>query len=106
MEIISVPAVVSIVYAIIAAITKATGENETFKRFIPLVAMGLGILIGLLAYYFLPGIIVADNAVAAMITGGMSGLAATGTDQIIKQLTDVSNTIKDDLDTTPEDPKE
>lgn len=85
MDIITVPTVMTCIYAIIAAISKATGENEKFKRFIPLIAMGIGCLIGLLAYYFMPDMIVAENAVASMVVGGMSGLAATGGDQIIKQ---------------------
>lgn len=85
MDIFTVPAIMGVVYAVVAAITKATGENEKFKRFIPLTAMGIGCLIGLLAYYFMPNMIVAENAVASMVVGGMSGLAATGGDQIIKQ---------------------
>ena len=85
MDIFTVPAIMSVVYAIVAAITKATGESARFKRFIPLTALGVGGLIGLLSYYFMPDMIVAENAVASMIVGGMSGLAATGGDQIIKQ---------------------
>lgn len=85
MDIITVPTIMTCVYAIIAAITKATGESERFKRFIPLTALGVGGLIGFLSYYFMPDMIVAENAVASMVVGGMSGLAATGGDQIIKQ---------------------
>ncbi len=85
-ELISVPVIATIVYWLINAIKYAVKENETFKRFIPLVAVGLGSICGLIAYYAIPGYIVADNVFVAIVIGGASGLSATGTNQIIKQL--------------------
>lgn len=86
LELISVPAIATAVYVIIEVIKKATNENETFKRFIPLVSLLLGVVSGIICYYFIPSIIPAENIVIAIIIGGASGLTATGTNQIVKQL--------------------
>lgn len=50
LELVSVPAIAAVVYWIIAIIKYAVKENETFKRFIPLIAAGLGIALGIVAY--------------------------------------------------------
>ena len=91
LELVSVPAIAAIVYWVIAIIKYAVKENETFKRFIPLIAAGLGVILGVVAYYLVPGIIPADNVVVAIIIGGASGLTATGINQIIKQLSGKDN---------------
>lgn len=41
LELVSVPAIAAVVYWVIAIIKYAVKENETFKRFIPLIAAGL-----------------------------------------------------------------
>lgn len=83
---ISVPAIAFVVYLVIAIVKYAVGENEKFKRFIPLIAMILGVIFGIVCFYLLPSIIPADNVVVAIVLGGASGLTATATDQIFKQL--------------------
>ncbi len=87
LQIISVPVIVAIVYWVINLIKYATKENETFKRFIPLVSAGLGALFGLICFYALPEIIAAPNVLVAVLSGGASGLSATGCNQVIKQMT-------------------
>ena len=84
---ITIPVITSIVYVIIDIIKKATNNNEKFLRFIPLVAGALGIICGIVSFYFIPGVLNTDNVFVAIIVGAASGLAATGTNQIIKQLT-------------------
>lgn len=86
LELISVPAIATIVYWVINLIKYAVKENETFKRFIPLISAALGAVLGLIAYYAVPSIIPATNVCVAILIGGASGLTATGTNQIIKQL--------------------
>lgn len=83
---ITVPVIVSVVYALIGVITKATNESEKFKRFIPLLALIFGSILGGVLFVFEPSLIGANNAVVAILIGAASGLAATGTDQIFKQL--------------------
>jgi len=46
----------------------------------------LGVISGVICYYFIPDIIAVPNVVLAIVLGGASGLAATGTNQVIKQL--------------------
>ncbi|MDD4292144.1 MAG: enolase [Clostridia bacterium] len=86
LNLISVPAIAAIVYWVINIIKYAVGDNEKFKKFIPLIAAGLGVVCGIICYYAVPSIIPAPNIVVAILIGGASGLTATGTNQIIKQL--------------------
>ena len=86
LELISVPAIVIVVYFIIEIIKKCVGNNEKFKRFIPLIATAIGVICGVVCFFALPSIIPASNVVVAIVIGGASGLTATGTNQIIKQL--------------------
>ena len=83
---VSVPAIAAIVYWIINLIKYTTNSNEKLLRFIPLMATGLGIVCGVVAFYALPEIMPASNIIVAIIIGGASGLTATGFNQIIKQL--------------------
>ncbi len=87
LNLISVPAIATAVYLLIEVIKKATNNNETLLKFVPLIALVLGAIAGVVCYYFIPSIIPANNVVVAIIIGGASGLSATGTNQIIKQLT-------------------
>ena len=92
LELISVPAIAAVVYWIINIIKTAV-KSETFNRFIPLIAAVLGVICGVVCFYAIPSIIPAQNVIVAIIIGGASGLTATGTNQIFKQLTK-SNTEK------------
>ena len=51
LNLISVPAIAAVVYWTINVIKHAVGENEKFKRCIPLIATALGIVCGII--YFL-----------------------------------------------------
>ena len=84
--IITVPAIVTIVYTIIELLKRITGQSEKFKKFIPLVALALGAISGVVCFYFIPGVLDVENIVVAIVIGAASGLSATGTNQVIKQL--------------------
>ncbi|MBE5740894.1 MAG: hypothetical protein E7349_08645 [Clostridiales bacterium] len=92
LELISVPAIAAVVYWVIELIKYTVGGNEKFKRFIPLVSAALGIVCGVVCYFAIPTIIPAENLLVAIIIGAASGLAATGANQVFKQL---SKTDKD-----------
>lgn len=62
-------------------------QSRKWIRLIPLWAALLGVVFGIVAFYAVPGIMPADNVLVAILIGGASGLAATGTNQIYKQLT-------------------
>lgn len=91
LQVISVPIIATIVYWVINLIKYATNNNERFKRLIPILSASIGVLLGIICYYTLPEIIPASNILSAILTGGASGLSATGTNQIIKQLSKEDN---------------
>lgn len=86
-EIATIPALAAIVYTIIDIVKTAMGGDEKFKRFIPLIACVLGAVCGVVAFYFVPGVLETENLLVAIILGASSGLSATGTNQAVKQLT-------------------
>lgn len=86
LELISIPSIVIFVYLTIDVIKSIVGDREGFKRFIPLLAATLGMLAGLISYLFIPQVVPTDNIFMAIIIGAASGLTATGTNQIVKQL--------------------
>ena len=82
---ISVPAIMGVVYGIIEWM-KTFIENERFRKFIPLVAVLLGSVIGAVAFYIYPSIIPAENVIMAIIIGAVSGGSATCANQVYKQM--------------------
>lgn len=61
-------------------------DNEKFNKFIPLISVVCGSVLGVIAFYFYPGFLPADNVVVALMIGAASGWAATGANQTLKQL--------------------
>ena len=93
-ELISVPAIASIVHWTLYAI-KCAVNNDKFNRFIPLMSMLMGMVCGVVCFYVIPSIIPARNVWVALVIGAASGLTATGTNQIVKQLSGSSGTKTD-----------
>ena len=86
LELISIPAIATVVYWIINLLKYTFNNNERFKRLIPIIATLLGVVLGVICYFGLPSIVPADNVLIATIIGGSSGLTATGSHQLLKQL--------------------
>lgn len=87
MEIICVPAIASITYALIEAYKKWIAKGrEKYLTFIPLIALILGGILGVAIFYIEPSIIIAKDVWWALVVGLCSGLSSTGTNQIFKQL--------------------
>jgi len=86
LEFVSVPVIVAAVVGCLELLKKLTKYNEKVLKTLPLIAAGLGMALGLIAFFAYPLIIPADNAFLALLIGGSSGLAATGTHQVFKQL--------------------
>lgn len=99
-EFVSVPIIATIVYWIINLIKYTTNNSEKFLRFVPVTAAGIGAIIGLLCFFLVPDVYVANNFLTALVVGAASGLAATGTNQAIKQLSSSKEIKIDDIDTT------
>lgn len=96
MEIICVPAIVSITYALIEAYKKwiAKGRDK-WLAFIPVISLILGGILGVVIYFIEPTFIVANNEYYAFIVGCCSGLSATGTNQAFKQLKKIGVEVKE-----------
>ena len=93
----TIPAIAAIVYTIIDIIKTACGGDARFKRFIPLISTGLGGLIGIVAFYFVPGILDTQNVLMAVVLGAASGLSATGTNQAVTQLVKGHETVQEEF---------
>jgi hypothetical protein len=87
LQIVAVPVISAIVYGALALYKYAVNGKEPLIRVIPVIAVILGVVLGIVAFFATPDIIAADNVFTAILIGGASGLAATGTNQIFKQLT-------------------
>lgn len=105
MEVVSVPAIVGIVYLALFVYKKVASaemvNSEKWIKIIPLLAAALGVVLGIIAYFCIPEIMPADNVFMAILIGGASGLTATGINQIYKQLSK-----KDDDDSEDTNKKE
>lgn len=86
-DITTIPALAAIVYTVIDIVKTLRGDDERFKRLIPLIACVLGAVCGAVAFFCIPGVMNTENLLVAMILGASSGLSATGTNQVVKQLT-------------------
>lgn len=81
-----VPVVVAVVFFVLEFLKLVTKSNETFKKFIPLLAGFLGMALSVLFFYLAPETLGVSDIVQALMLGLASGLAATGTHQAFKQI--------------------
>ena len=86
LDVVIVPSIVILVYWIINMLKIITNNNEKIMKLIPVIANVLGAILGVVIFLTMPQLVIADNLLFAIIVGGASGLAATGTNQIFKQL--------------------
>ena len=93
---VAVPIIVTVVYTLVSMIKKETKSNERLLTKLPIIAATIGAILGVIGFYAAPAIIPADNIFTALLIGVSSGLAATGTNQIFKQLGKKDEEDKDD----------
>lgn len=96
LEIVCVPAIVSLVFSLMAIYKKFIAKDkETLIRIIPIIGCVIGIIAGIICFYACPVIIAATNIWTAILIGGASGLSATGCNQIFKQLSKFGIDVKE-----------
>lgn len=78
------PAIVVICYLV--GLTCKTIGSEKLDRFIPVICGVSGAVLGIIMYMTIPNFIPAENWAVALAIGIISGLSATGANQIYKQL--------------------
>lgn len=81
MELIVIPTIMVISY-LIAEIFKLFVK----KKYLPVISGLTGAVLGVIAYFLTPSLIEHTNVLTAISIGIISGLAATGSNQIFKQL--------------------
>lgn len=91
LEIVSVPVIIGIVYFVME-VYKALVKNApaVWTNLIPVWAAILGLGLGVIAYFFVPAIMPADDILTAILIGLASGLGAVGVHQVGKQIADAS----------------
>jgi len=83
-EFVAFPAIVVICYLV--GIGIKTIGSEKLDKFIPVICGVFGAVLGITMFYTIPNFIPADNWANAIAIGIVSGLSATGVNQIWKQL--------------------
>lgn len=84
-DFIAIPAIVVICWFVGMCI-KTLGTSELADRLIPVIVGVVGGILGAIIFFVYPGLIPVDNVFNAIATGIVSGMSATGIDQIVKQL--------------------
>jgi hypothetical protein len=105
LEIICVPAIVSLVFSCIeglkAFLNKTVADKTKIEKvlhFLPLISGGLGAVFGVVCFFALPQITVGADWLTATLAGAASGLSATGCNQVFKQLKKLGVEVKEDKD--------
>jgi hypothetical protein len=87
MEYINIPAIVILCYLVGEIFKLLILKKEENYKYIPIIVGTTGGLIGLLVYFLYPEMLPGgDNPIVAISIGIISGLASTGSDQLIRQL--------------------
>lgn len=82
-EFVSLPAITVICY-LVGYACKTIGKGK-IDELIPIICGVLGAILGVVVFLTIPNYIEAENWIAAIAVGIVSGLAATGINQIYKQ---------------------
>jgi len=83
-EFVAFPAIVVICY--LAGIGLKAINSEKLDRFIPVICGLFGAILGIVMFLTIPNFIPTDNWAIAIAIGIVSGLSATGANQVYKQL--------------------
>lgn len=103
-EFVTLPAIAVICY-LIAATLKAF-NIEKLDKFIPVICGFIGGILGIVVFKTIPDYIAAENWIAALAVGIVSGLASVGINQIYKQFSKVDEfEIETDDELPVEDPE-
>lgn len=83
----TLPVIVAAVYGIIEFLKYFVfEENETFKKYIPVISTVLGGVIGIVTFFAFPESIPVGTWYGSILIGCASGLSAVGVNQIKKQM--------------------
>lgn len=78
----TIPVIVVVCYIAITAIK----STKLASKWFPLISCAIGGVLAAAMFYVVPDFVSASSLMVAIISGCISGLAATGSNQVIKQL--------------------
>lgn len=90
------PGIVISVYAVVELVKHFWLKTDEQKALLPVICIIAGIIIALAIFFYYPEGINVSNAVDAVASGGMSGIAATGCNQLWKQFQKYSGNMRED----------
>lgn len=106
-KIVGIIAIFLIAYAVLALYNKfAKKRGRIVRRLIPLWAMLLGIFLGIFVYSVFPEIMPAPSLFTSVILGAITGLAATGLNQLMRLFDNDEEEEKKKDEKQPEKPQE
>ena len=85
-EIITLPIISILCYLVVEGAKMFTNKNSKVKKLLPIISAFTGAILGILIYLYMPENIPSDNVVGAALIGIISGLGATGSNQLIKHV--------------------
>lgn len=87
-QIISIPAILLTVYAVLSMYMRMTSKKEgkIWRRLVPLWALLIGTFIAIFTFTMFPEIMPAPSLFTSILLGGIAGLGATGLNQLMYQL--------------------
>lgn len=96
-----IPSIALVLYCIAEVLKVAVFKTDSQRALIPVTCALLGAVICGILFGVMPGVIPGDNVLTAIAEGIVSGLAATGANQVYRQLKNNINTINTDENNTP-----
>lgn len=79
------PAIVIVIYILCEIAKKTFLKSDEGRKLIPLICAGLGIVAAVALFFVYPEGLGASNVLEAITTGALSGMAATGCNQLYKK---------------------
>lgn len=81
------PAIAVVCYLLIELVKAVTGGTDSLKNFYPILSAFIGMGLGTALFFVNPEWI-SESLPGAILIGAASGLSATGSDQIVKRLSE------------------
>lgn len=85
-EIITLPVISALCYLIIEGIKVFINKNGKVMKLLPIISALIGAILGVLIHLLEPESITSGNVVEAILIGLISGLGATGSNQLFKHI--------------------
>ena len=103
--VVSVPVIVLICYLMAEAIKVLFHKNSKMRELLPIISAFIGCVLAIIIFVFVPDLRLFNNILDAIVVGIISGLGATGSNQIFKQIKKLTENTTD-LESGSKDLKE